>query len=170
MMIHKKTEMMPLIILILFSIVLTGCSNNSEPEVAKNNANQTLTVSNNNTNQSTAVSSNSNVSVNAANASTPIVITTPAPAVEQNKKSSPPVKEPTPQIGSGGGDMFLFTQVRSALSSDKELFNAVIVEIKEGNAALTGKVSSEAQKAKAAQLIQGVQGIKSVKNNLRVSS
>ena len=66
--------------------------------------------------------------------------------------------------------MFLFTQVRSALSSDTELLNAVIVEIKEGNATLTGNVSSEAQKIKAGQLIKSVKGIKSVKNNLRVSS
>ncbi len=66
--------------------------------------------------------------------------------------------------------MFLFTQVRGALSSDAELLNAVIVQIKEGNATLTGNVSSEAQKTKAGQLIQSVNGIKSVKNNLRVSS
>jgi osmotically-inducible protein OsmY len=82
----------------------------------------------------------------------------------------PDVKEHNPQIGSGGGDMFLFTQVRSALSSDKELFNTVIVEIKEGNATISGNVKSEAQKAKAAQLVQSVNGIKSVKNNLRVTS
>ena len=66
--------------------------------------------------------------------------------------------------------MFLFTQVRGALSSDKELFTAVSIEIKEGKATLTGKVSSEAQKAKAEQLVKGVKGIKSLKNNLRVSS
>jgi hypothetical protein len=169
MMVNKKFEFMPAIILILISIVLVGCSRNTEPEVAKSNVNQAPTALNNNTNQAPAVLNN-NVSVNAANASTPIAINTPASTVDNNKKSSPPVKAPTPQIGSGGGDMFLFTQVRGALSSDKELLNAVIVEIKEGNATLTGKVSSEAQKAKAAQLIQGVQGIKSVKNNLRVSS
>lgn len=156
--------------MILISIVLTGCSNNSEPEVAKSSVNQASAALNSNTNQTPAVLNSSNVSVNSPIAATPVAINTPAPTVDQNKKSSPPVKEPTPQIGSGGGDMFLFTQVRSALSSDKELFNAVIVEIKEGNATLTGKVSSEAQKEKAVQLIQSVQGIKTVKNNLRVSS
>ncbi len=167
-MINKKFEMMPAIILILISIVLAGCSNNAQPEVAKSDANQATTVSNN-TNQSPGVLNNNIAAVNTPNASTPITVNTPGATVD-NKKSSPPVKAPIPQIGSGGDDMFLFTQVRGALSSDKELSNAVIVEIKEGTATLTGRVSSETQKAKATQLVQGVQGIKSVKNNLRVSS
>jgi outer membrane murein-binding lipoprotein Lpp len=167
-MINKKFETVPAIILI--SIVLAGCSNNAQPEIAKSDANQATTVLNNK-NQSVAVLNNNIAAVNTPNASTPIAVNTPASTVDNNRKSLPPsAKAPTPQIGSGGGDMFLFTQVRSALSSDKELFNAVIVEIKEGTATLTGSVSSEAQKSKATQLIQGVQGIKSVKNNLRVSS
>ncbi len=102
------------------------------------------------------------------NISTPTVNSTPA--VTKDKKPSTPVKEPTPQIGSGASDFLLFTQVRGALSSDKEFSNAVIVEIKEGNVILTGNISSEAQKTKAGQLVQSVKGIKSVKNNLRVSS
>lgn len=169
MMINKNFEIVSALILI--SIVLTGCSGNSQPDVAKTGANQASIVSNNNLNSSDAVLNNNNVSANAPNASTPIAVNTPpASTVDQNKKSSPPVKVPTPQIGSGGGDMFLFTQVRGALSSDKELINAVIVEIKEGNATLSGKVSNENQKAKAEQVVKSVQGIKSVKNNLRVSS
>ncbi len=159
-MVKKKFEMIPAVILILVSIILSGCSKNPEPDIAKTD----------NVNQSPKVSANNNVSVNMPNTSTPIVNNTPAPIANKDKKSSPPVKGPTPQIGSGGGDMFLFTQVRGALSSDKELLNAVIVEIKEGNATLTGSVSSDAQKTKAGQLIQSVEGIKSVKNNLRVSS
>ncbi len=157
---------MPAVILILISIILSGCSKNPEPDVAKTaNTNQLITASNNNN-----VVANSNVPANPPNTPTTIVNNTSAPIVNKDKKSTPPVKEPVPQIGSGGGDLFLFTQVRGALSSDTELLNAVIVEIKEGNATLTGNVSSEAQKTKAGQLIQSVNGIKSVKNNLRVSS
>jgi hypothetical protein len=156
-MFNNKSELMLTVILILVSIVLPGCSKTPEPEVAK-------TV---NINQSPIVS-NSNIAVNSVNSSTPTVNSASTPII--SNKSMPKIKEPTPNIGSGGGDMFLFTQARGALSSDEELINAVIVEIKEGSATLTGSVSSEAQKKKAGQLIQSVQGIKSVKNNLRVSS
>lgn len=164
-MVKKKSEIMPAVILILISIILSGCSKNPEPEVAKTvNTNQSPTPSNNN------VVANSNVPANPPNTPTTIVNNSSTPIVNKDKKSAPPVKEPTPQIGSGGSDMFLFAQVRGALSSDTELINAVIVEIKEGNATLTGSVSSQAQKTKAGQLIQNIKGIKSVKNNLRVSS
>lgn len=159
---------MSAIILILVSIVLAGCSKNTDPDVAKTD----------DANQSALTFDNNNVSTNPPNAPAPIgsnasaAITgnTSTPIAGQAKKPMPSVKQPTAQIGSGGGDLFLFTQVRGALNSDKELLNAVIVEIKEGNVTLTGKVSSEAQKAKAAQLVQSVQGVKTVKNNLRVSS
>ncbi len=171
---------MPAVILILISIILSGCSKNPEPDVAKTaNANQPLTASNNsNVVANGSLIANSNITANPANTPTtivnnnsaPIVNNNSAPIVNKDKKSTPPVKEPVPQIGSGGDDLFLFTQVRGALSSDAELLNAVIVQIKEGNATLTGNVSSEAQKTKAGQLIQSVNGIKSVKNNLRVSS
>lgn len=157
---------------ILLSILLFGCSGNTE--VARtDNTTQAPTTSNNNNapvNNNVNVLVNNNVAPNQSNASTPLVSNASAPTLNQNKKSAPTVNQPSAQIGSGGGDMFLFTQVRGALGSDKELLNAVIVEIKEGNATLTGSVSSEAQKTKAAQLVQSVNGIKSVKNNLRVSS
>ena len=157
MIVNKKFELILKVILILAAIVLPGCSKNPEPEVAKtNNANQSPMPSNN------------NISTNPPNTSTPISNNASKPNAVN--KSMPPIKESTPVTGSGGDDMFLFTQVRGALSSDKELINKVIVEIKEGNATLSGSVSSEAQKKKAGQLVQNVQGIKSVKNNLRASS
>lgn len=166
MIVKEKSGLSPVVILILISIVLSGCSKNPEPEVAKtSNTNQSLMALNNNN-----VAANSNVPANPPNTPTTIVNNTTAPTVNKDKKSTPPVKEPMPQIGSGGDDMFLFTQVRGALSSDTELLNAVIVEIKEGNATLTGNVSSVAQKTKAGQLAQSVKGVKSVKNNLRVTS
>jgi hypothetical protein len=160
-MLRKKITPAPVIILILTAIVLSGCIDRSEPQAAKTD----------NINKAPAAVNNSNISANPPNAPTPPVsnISMPATVGKDNRKPSPAVKEPTPQIGNGGDDMSLFMQARGALSSDKELLNAVIIEIKEGNATLNGKVSSEAQKAKAAQLVQSVKGIKSVKNNLRAS-
>lgn len=168
-MIKKKFDIMPAIILILISIVFYGCSKAPEPEAAKTGT----------ANQSTATSNGSNAAVNPATAPTPVVSYTQtkiesgnssAPVNGAGKKPMPPVKDPTPQIGSGAEDLLLFTQARGALSSDAELLNAVIIELKEGTATLTGNVSSQAQKAKAAQLVQSVKGIKSVKNNLRAAS
>ncbi|HXG84614.1 MAG TPA: BON domain-containing protein [Pyrinomonadaceae bacterium] len=170
-MVKEKTEIRPGVILILISIVLSGCSKNPDTDVAKTgNVNQTVAVINNNTNQSPTVSKNNSAAADSSNNSTPVVGNTPLSVANKDKKPKPPANDPIPQIGSGGSDLLLFTQVRGALSSDNELSNAVIVEMKEGNAVLTGNVSSEAQKIKAAQLVQSVQGIKSVKNNLRVAS
>lgn len=163
-MFRKKIETVSVIILFLCAIVSSGCGGaQSGSETAKaDNINKAPT---------TAVI-NSSVPANPSSTQ-PVVVnngSVPTMAAATNKKPSPQVKEPTPQIGSGGDDMSLFTQARGALSSDKELSNAVIIEIKEGNVTLNGKVSSETQKAKALQLVQSVKGIKSVKNNLRVSS
>lgn len=162
MMIRKNLEIMPALILI--SIVLSGCSKTPEPEIVKTG----------NTNQSAAASNNAsvpavNVPVNPPNAPVSVANNTSAPNANRDVKSSPPVKDPTPQIGSGGNDLVLFTQVRGAMSSDQELMNAVTIEIKEGNVTLGGNVSSVAQKTKAGQLAQTVKGVKGVKNNLRVA-
>ena len=164
-MFRKKIETVSAIVLILSAIVLSGCgAAQSSSETAKNDNASRMPAT------AAAVNSN-NTSANPPSAQTSVVNNNSAPAAVANKdrKTAPAVKEPTPQIGSGGDDMSLFTQARGALSSDKELASAVIIEIKEGNVTLNGAVSSAAQKAKAAQLVQGVKGIKSVKNNLRVS-
>lgn len=156
----KKSEITTAMILSLILIVGSSCSKNSESETVKTgNANQSSTVLNN------------NVSINASVSATPSTVgnSVPSPTVDKSKNTAPPVKEPTPYIGSGASDLLLFTQSRAALSTDAELINAVIIEIKEGNVVLTGSVSSEAQKTKAAQLVQGVKGIKSVKNNLLIA-
>lgn len=149
---------MPLMTITLAAVILSGCSGTSESNVAANvnvNVNRTATVVNNNVsnnlpNTSVMIANNTNTSVT-------------------NRKPSAPVKDPVPEIGSGAADFGLFAQAKSALSTDTELSTAVIIEIKEGNATLSGSVSSEAQKVKAGQQVQGVKGIKSVKNNLRVS-
>lgn len=151
----KRGIIIPLI-LTSISIILSGCSGTPESNVATTvNVNRTATVV------------NTNVSNNLPNASTPMTNNTNIPAA--NRKPSTPVKDPVPEIGGGAADFGLFAQVKAALSTDAELSKAVIVEIKEGNATLSGSVSTEAQKAKAGQQVQGVKGIKSVKNNIRVS-
>jgi len=168
-MLKKKSYILPALILV--SIVLSGCSKNPEPVAANTaTANQSSTVLNNNVNQSPAVLNNNNSAVNTTTGSMPIVNNNSLPVAGKEKKPLPSAKEPTPQIGAGAGDLVLFTQARSALSSDSEFIDAVIIEIKEGNVTLTGNVSSEAQKIKAGRLVQSVNGIKSVKNNLRVAS
>lgn len=172
---------MPVVILILVSIVLAGCSKNPEPVEKINNTNRVATTPNSDTNQLATVSTNNisqtpptlnngSVPANPPKNPTTVVNNSSTPIAGKDKKSLPAVKEPTPQIGSGGNDMLLFTQARGAMSSDTELLNAVIIEIKEGNVTLTGNVSTAAQKIKAELLIQKVKGIKSVKNNLRVAS
>lgn len=163
MTVKKNFEPVTLIILILVSIAFSGCWQAPEPEAAKTGGvNQAPAVSNNN------VPANNNISAVPPNTAPSPVNNASAPIADKDVKSAPRAKEPTPQIGTGGSDMVLFTQVRSAMSSDEQLLNAVIIEVKEGNATLTGNVSSAAQKTKAGQLAQAVKGVKSVQNNLRV--
>lgn len=146
---------------ILVSTVFLGCSGASESNQTKtNNANQSTAALNNTvplpSNTPSVAGVNSPASNNPSN-------------VNKNSKPMPAANMPTPKIGSGGDDMALFTQVRGALGADPELINSVIVEIKEGNASLSGKVPSEEKKKKAEQLVRNINGIKSVKNDLRVA-
>ncbi|HEX8352888.1 MAG TPA: BON domain-containing protein [Pyrinomonadaceae bacterium] len=84
--------------------------------------------------------------------------------------SAQTAKMPTPRIGSGGNDFFLFTQARSAVNSDPELKAAnLIIEVKEGVVTLNGTVAGAALKAKAEELARG-SGPKAVRNQLRVST
>ncbi|MDT5270942.1 MAG: hyperosmotically inducible periplasmic protein [Acidobacteriota bacterium] len=84
--------------------------------------------------------------------------------------SAPSAKMPKPQVGSGGNDLFLFTQARAAVDADPELkASNLIVEVKEGVVTLNGTVASAALKSKAEQLARGA-GPKDVKNQLRVSA
>ena len=84
--------------------------------------------------------------------------------------SAPPAKMPTPQIGSGGNDLFLFTKTRAAINSDPELNAAnIVIEVKEGVVTLSGTVASAALKSKAEQLARGA-GTKEVRSQLRVSA
>jgi osmotically-inducible protein OsmY len=77
---------------------------------------------------------------------------------------------PTPRIGSGGNDFFLFTQARAAINADPELKGAnVVLDVKEGTVTLSGTVASAAQKSKAEQLVREA-GLKAVRNQLRVGT
>lgn len=93
----------------------------------------------------------------------------PAPAPGAST-SAPAAKAPKPQIGSGGNDLFLFTQARAAINGDDDLKSAnVVIEVKEGVITLSGNVASAALKSKAEELARGA-GAKAVKNQLRVSA
>lgn len=83
---------------------------------------------------------------------------------------APQAKMPTPQVGSGGNDLFLFTQARAAINNDPDLKTAnVVIDVKEGVVTLSGTVASAELRSKAEQLARGV-GSKAVKNQLRVSA
>ncbi|MET0650088.1 MAG: BON domain-containing protein [Pyrinomonadaceae bacterium] len=95
--------------------------------------------------------------------------TTPA-SESRSPGGAPPAKAPTPQIGSGGNDFFLFTRARAAVNADPELKAAnLIIEVKEGVVTLSGTVASAALKAKAEELARGVEP-KALRNQLRVSA
>jgi len=95
--------------------------------------------------------------------------TSPSPE-SRRAGSAPPAKLPTPQIGSGGNDLFLFTQARAAINNDGDLKAAnVVIEVREGVVTLTGTVTSAALKSKAEQLARGA-GVKDVRNQPRVSA
>ncbi|MDT7808845.1 MAG: hypothetical protein QOJ70_2658 [Acidobacteriota bacterium] len=80
-----------------------------------------------------------------------------------------PTKVPTPQIGSGGNDFFLFTKVHAAFNNDPELKTAnVVIDVKDGVVTLSGTVANAALKSKAEELARGT-GTKSIKNQLRVA-
>ena len=83
---------------------------------------------------------------------------------------APQSKTPTPRIGSGGADLFLFTQARAAINNDADLKTAnVVVDVKEGVVTLSGTVASAALKSKAEQLARDA-GSKDVRNQLKVSA
>lgn len=95
--------------------------------------------------------------------------TPPAPE-SRASVNAPAAKAPKPQIGSGGNDLFLFTQARAAINNDADLKAAnLIVEVKEGVVTLSGNVASAALKSKAEELARGA-GARGVKNQLRVAA
>jgi len=95
---------------------------------------------------------------------------TPRASESRGAGSAPSAPMPTTRIGSGGNDLFLFTQARAAVNADPELRAAnLIIEVKEGIVTLNGTVPSTALKAKAEELARGA-GPKDVRNQLRVAA
>ena len=160
---RKKFETASLILLPAVFGLLSGCSGVSETNIAKNgDTNQAVVVSNSNNSVN-----NSNAAGNAAVKT--LDAPTPSNANAADKKNAA-ANQTTPQIGSGGGDLFLVVQIKNALATaDSSYTNSVIVDCKEGSVVLTGKVANEAAKVKAAQIAQGVKGVKKVQNSLQVS-
>ena len=143
------------------TIAFQGCAQSSESDSGKKaETNQSVQYSNINT-EDTGVNTSNNFAAN-----NPSVLSGNL-APPTNKKNVS--KMPEPKIGSGSNDLAIIAMARGKLSSDKELLNNVIVEVRAGNATLNGTVASEEQKKKAEELIKSVEGIKNVKNNLRVS-
>lgn len=100
---------------------------------------------------------------------TPATAASPA-AESRGTRAAPPSKMPTPQIGSGGNDLFLFTRTRAAIDGDPDLkASNLVIEVKEGVVTLVGTVASAALKSKAEELARGA-GPKGVRNQLRVSA
>lgn len=119
--------------------------------------------------------STTDAAANVSDASTPATTVAAAqqsgsPTGSSNRPGrSQPAPMPTPAIGSGGNDLFLFTQARAAVNADPELKAAnLALDVKDGVVTLSGAVASAAQKSKAEQLVRAV-GPKTVKNQLRVS-
>lgn len=104
------------------------------------------------------------------NASSAAPTTAPAGTVGGDNKAGAS-NMPRPQIGSGGNDLFIFTQARAALGADAELKGAnPVVEVKEGVLTLSGTVANTSQKTRAEQVVRAVGGVKTVRNQLRVSA
>ena len=147
--------------------VFSGCGQQTETVEKTNTNNSPQNMANAGVNTSNSISpTNANQALSTVNSSS----SSANGAKVEKKNNQPPAKMPAANIGSGGNDFSLLMNARNAISQDKELINGVVIEIKEGNATLNGKVSSEEQKKKAEELVRGVEGIKSVKNNLRISS
>lgn len=121
------------------------------------------------TNNQTAAPVNPNapappVTQTAATPAPPVIIPPPVQASATPRRGPPP----TPEISSGGNDLFLFRNVRAALDNSTEVPGAaIIVNIKDGVVVLTGTVDTDAQKARAEQLVRQVSGVKSVRNEVK---
>lgn len=101
----------------------------------------------------------------AAPPNAPVMIPPPVSASATPRRGPPP----TPEISTGGNDLFLFKSVRAVLDGTSEVPGAQItINLKDGAVVLTGTVDNATQKARAEQLVKQVSGVKSVKNELRV--
>lgn len=164
-----------LIFIIALAAFVAGCGG----ATANNNANlnnaPTATTNDSQTQTAAATTNSNTASANVPGGETvaaDVNATTNAPA-KGKANAAPPTKMPSPQVGTGANDFYLFTKVRGAIDSDSELKTSavsVIVNVSDGNIRLTGGVADEKQKAKVEQLARAAEGVKSVKNELRVGA
>lgn len=168
-----------LLILVATAFAASGCGGGGE-KAGSNSAETTTTSNANAANGVSPADGGANVAPANGVAVAPSQTTAGGGIAQQQAASQgsgsrgasnkPPANMPTPQIGSGGNDFYLFTQARAALNADAELKAAnIVVDIKEGVATLSGAVKSAEQKSKAEQLVQSA-GLKTVKNQLRVAN
>lgn len=167
-----------ILLIVAALLVLSGCSDSGEKAGGKSadatapsnsNAASVAPTPDGVANVTTASGASVGPAQPAANAGVAQPVASPGGGT-RGGNNAPPAKMPTPQIGSGGNDFYLFTKARGALSADAELKAAnVVVDVKEGNITLSGTVKSAEQKSKAEQLVRAV-GSKSIKNQLRVSN
>jgi hypothetical protein len=168
------------ILILAAALNFSGCGGAAESAAGDNKAAAATPAANAATNPAPAAAA---VNANTAAASTEAGAAAPTSAVDaaarqaaptaspsRGANGATPAKAPTPQIGSGGNDFFLFTQARAAINNDPELKAAnLVVEVKEGVVTLSGTVASAALKSKAEELARGA-GSKSVRNQLRVAA
>jgi hypothetical protein len=129
----------------------------------------------------------SKASSSPGNEGTPLAVSNPSPTVPsatatdkamsqsttqtRNNDNARVAAGPKPQIGTGGNDLFQFTQARAAISADPEFKSAdIVIEVKAGVLTLSGSVANAAQKLKAEQLVRAVDGVRGVNTRLRVSN
>ena len=185
---RTKTQIVCAACLTATAIIFSGCAGDANANLAKTTETNQATLVNNsvltNTNTEIAVNAPTMPPANAPMTAPPANAPTTAPPANvsvlappkasatvppaNGKPPAPMTAEPTPIIGSGASDFFLFKQVRVALNAKEEFVNTVIVDTKEGNIVLTGKVANAEQKARAEQIVKSVPGVKSVKNSLTV--
>jgi hyperosmotically inducible protein len=159
----KRNRLSAFIAVAVLATFAVGCG-----ERAETNANASVAVNGNSNMSQTSASApgNPNAPTATVNAGAPTDAT-----AKNARRNAPAAKDLAPQIGSGGNDLYLFTQTRAVLNADDELKAAAVnVSINGGVVTLAGKVASEAQKAKAEQLVRSVEGVKDVKNQLSTSA
>jgi osmotically-inducible protein OsmY len=143
-------------------LLLTACASRPAGQMASKEAGAAATARN----DSSAVAANSPTRSSTATTDQPVV----SPSQIRNN-NRPNVSAPTPQVGTGASDLFLFTQARAALEADVELKAAnIVIDVKGGLLTLSGKVANAEQKSKVEQLVRALDGVKAVKNQLRVST
>lgn len=138
-------------------------------------------VANRNANESANRNANADVASQSSQQQPPVIVQQPAPAQQAPVIIQQPapaqqapviVQQPAPpterQNTAANDDANMQDIATKRLSGDPDMA-AVVININDARAVLTGSVSSAAAKAKAEQLVKAVRGVKSVDNKIEVS-